>query len=102
MLDYTLVEDTVTNMLAGDLDGNGKVDFDDFLKLSANFGMPGSPDQGDIDDSGFIDFDDFLILSANYGLGEAVASVSVPEPSGSLFVVCLLCLTAQRKALMIS
>ena len=69
--------------IAGDLDGNGSVDFSDFLALSANFGTSGETtyEQGDIDCNGEIAFADFLALSANFGTSAAGAASSVPEPS---------------------
>ena len=68
----------------GDLDGNGIVEFGDFLILSGNFGSnTGNPDHtiGDIDCDGDVDFTDFLALSGNFGntVGGAEA---VPEPNG--------------------
>ena len=65
----------------GDLDGNGTVEFADFLTLSANFGTDvDSHTLGDIDCSGSVDFADFLALSANFG-STVGATESVPEPS---------------------
>jgi len=55
--------------LEGDINGNGSVDFADFLILSANFGRnttEGTSD-GDLDGDGAVMFDDFLVLSANFG-----------------------------------
>ena len=70
----------------GDLDGNGKVEFADFLTLSANFGMTVSDHtEGDIDCNGKVEFADFLELSANFG--KTVAAQSVPEPSGHFLIV---------------
>ena len=66
----------------GDLDGNGKVEFADFLILSGNFGNEvADHTAGDIDCNGTVEFADFLVLSGNFGntVGEAA---SVPEPSG--------------------
>ena len=52
----------------GDADGNGVVDFADFLILSANFGRTdGSYADGDFDEDGSVGFSDFLILSGNFG-----------------------------------
>jgi hypothetical protein len=72
----------------GDLDGNGTVEFADFLVLSANFGQPGGGDHtlGDIDCNGTVEFADFLVLSANFG--QAVGAESVPEPASSV-TLCL-------------
>lgn len=69
---------------SGDLDGNGKVEFADFLVLSGNFGkeVAGHAD-GDIDCNGKVEFADFLTLSGNFGR-EVGGAQSVPEPSSFL------------------
>ncbi len=56
--------------LAGDADGDGSVDFADFLVLSANFGRSADVAfaDGDFDEDGEVDFADFLLLSANFGI----------------------------------
>lgn len=56
----------------GDADGNGTVDFEDFLLLSMNFGRTDDVDvaNGDFDSNGEVDFNDFLVLSANFGKRE--------------------------------
>ena len=64
---------------AGDINGDGDVDFRDFLILSANFGKSGTLLEGDLDGDGSIAFADFLLLSANFG--KKNAAVNVPEPS---------------------
>lgn len=67
----------------GDLDGNGTVEFADFLALSANFGNEvADHTAGDIDCNGTVEFADFLALSANFGNTVGAATSSVPEPSG--------------------
>jgi hypothetical protein len=69
----------------GDLDGNGAVEFADFLILSANFGTDvADHTQGDIDCSGDVAFADFLVLSSNFGT--TTAASSVPEPSGIMLI----------------
>ena len=70
----------------GDVDGDGDVDFSDFLVLSANFGMSGNRADGDLDNDGQVAFSDFLLLSSNFG--ETAAGVSVPEPSASFLACC--------------
>lgn len=69
--------DGTTPELEGDANGDGKVDFTDFLALSAAFGQdvdpPGSG--ADFDGSGTVDFTDFLILSGNFGQPAAAAAV---------------------------
>ena len=59
-----------TQELIGDFDGNGKVDFDDFLLFVGKFGK-GSGDPGfdpayDLDGDGKVDFDDFFIFVGNF------------------------------------
>ena len=59
----------ITSSIPGDADGNGIVEFADFLILSSNFGRADGVTRGDgdFDGSGVVDFADFLVLSANYG-----------------------------------
>ncbi len=84
------------NTLPGDFDGNGNIDFVDFLALSGNFGGPGSYAQGNIDLAGDIDFVDFLALSANFGA--APSAESVPEPSiTTLWGMAVLCSLFSRR-----
>ena len=69
----------------GDLDGNGQVEFADFLILSANFGGEGgSHTVGDIDCNGSVEFADFLVLSSTFG--SAVGAAPVPEPAGGVLL----------------
>ena len=79
----------------GDIDGNGEVDFADFLLLSGNFGTAG---EGDLDCSGEVDFADFLTLAANFGQTVA-ATQSVPEPgtAGVLALGLLGCAALRRR-----
>lgn len=75
----------------GDFDGNGVVEFSDFLLLSANFGAE-VPNHtfGDFDCNGAVEFADFLGMSANFG--KSVADpVAVPEPIGHA-IFGLMCL----------
>ncbi len=70
---------------AGDATGDGVIQFDDFLILSANFGLEVDDHTGgDFNCDGVVQFDDFLTLSANFG--QTVGVESVPEPSGILLV----------------
>ena len=55
----------------GDFDGNGKVEFSDFLSFAQGFGKK-KGDAGfnavlDVDKSGAIDFPDFLLFAQNFG-----------------------------------
>ncbi len=69
----------------GDIDGNGRVEFADFLVLSTNFGQEADAAGGDIDCNGSVEFADFLVLSANFG--QDVAAAPVPEPNGILVLL---------------
>ena len=52
----------------GDLDLNGKIEFADFLTLSANFGKDHKGwASGDVTGDGKVAFEDFLLLAANFG-----------------------------------
>lgn len=58
----------------GDSNGDGQVNFTDFLQFSRAFGTePSSWATGDFDGNGVTDFSDFLILSGNFG--RSVASI---------------------------
>ncbi len=51
--------------LAGDFDGNGKVDFDDFFIFADHFG--GTDPLCDMNANGKVDFDDFFIFADHFG-----------------------------------
>lgn len=52
----------------GDTNGDGQVDFSDFLILSGNFGSnEATRAQGDLNDDKVVNFADFLILSGRFG-----------------------------------
>jgi fibronectin-binding autotransporter adhesin len=75
----------------GDSTLDGTVNFDDLLKLAANYNVSGSGtwSNGDYNYDGNVNFDDLLILAANYnqsatgsvGGDWALAQASVPEPT---------------------
>ena len=55
---------TVSLGTSADINGDGVVEFADFLILSANFGRANvTRSYGDLDNNGIVDFSDFLILS---------------------------------------
>jgi len=75
-------EEIAASRLVGDADGNGEVDFSDFLTLSGNFNTEGvGYDGGDFDCDGTVAFNDFLLISGNFG-ATSEAAASVPEPAG--------------------
>ena len=87
----------LSGLLKGDLDGNGTVEFADFLVLSANFGTSGQYTEGNLDTIGDIGFPDFLILSSNFGKTSAVLA-NVPEPTaGVLLSLGMLCLSVTQQ-----
>jgi probable HAF family extracellular repeat protein len=68
-------------LVAGDANGDGKVDLTDFGILKSNFGSGTTLAQGDFTGDGKVDLTDFGILKSNFGQTGAAA---VPEPSGLL------------------
>ena len=74
------------NLIPGDLDASGEVDFADFLVLSESFGTVADFSNGDLDCDGQVTFADFLVLSANFGLRSSTQSV--PEPCGHWLALC--------------
>lgn len=74
VITFAKMKDTGTptpTMLTGDFDGNGTVEFPDFLLFVAQFGKSSSDDgfnaSMDLDSSGTIDFPDFLLFVAAFG-----------------------------------
>ena len=59
---------------AGDADGDGDVDLDDFVILKQNFGrLDATVDHGDFDGDRDVDLDDFVILKQTFGTAAANA-----------------------------
>ena len=52
------------NVVGGDLNGDGVVDFGDLKIVSANYGA--QMDEGDFNGDGVVDFGDLKVISANY------------------------------------
>ena len=66
--DVDFLIENVLQTRRGDVDLNGRVEFADFLQLSALFGQAGASwSDGDTDGDGSVSFADFLALSANFG-----------------------------------
>ena len=66
---FTTGDGSGGEILDGDLDGNGSVDFADFLALAGSFGSNVDPagSGADIDGDGTVGFGDFLLLAGNFG-----------------------------------
>jgi hypothetical protein len=82
--------------LKGDCDLNGAVNFDDLLRLAANYNASGTKwTTGDANYDGTTNFDDLLALAANYSQSLAaslagnwaLSQSAVPEPTALLAVV---------------
>ena len=73
---------TAIGSINGDTDGNGKVEFRDFLTLANNFGKEGEFTDGDFNCNGKVEFPDFLVLASNFGQSGLGQAASVPEPNG--------------------
>ena len=66
-VDWVRFESNSPSIRAGDLNGDGTIGFEDFLRLSANFGQAGTLHaDGDFDGNGVVDFSDFLIFSSEF------------------------------------
>lgn len=86
------------NLIAGDADGNGRVDFLDFLTLAGNFGQEGNYKEGNFDLVGGVQFLDFLTLAGNFGMSSSVAA-AVPEPGTyTLFLLCAVLITLPTRS----
>ena len=88
------------NLLQGDADGNGEVNFADFVTLSVNFGNDGDYTDGNFDLQGGVAFADFVILSTNFGKS-VVAAETVPEPSSLTLLLVFgitMCVVRRRQA----
>lgn len=81
----------------GDHDLNKNVNFNDFVRLSNNFGNTGTGwNQGNGNTDNATNFNDFVRLSNNFG--KTFASNSVPEPASiALAAIGTLVLTTRRK-----
>ena len=67
-LDIDYLVETVLNTRRGDTNLDGKIDFVDFLALSANFGEEDKTwAEGNFGIDTLVNFDDFLVLSENFG-----------------------------------
>ncbi len=70
-----------------DLNGNGTVEFQDFLILRDNFNLEGTDrSTGDLNGDQFTGLRDFALFRAAFAAGSNVAAASVPEPNSLLFV----------------
>lgn len=89
------------NLLQGDLDGSGTVDFADFIKLSTNYNQVAVVDytEGNIDGVDGVAFGDFVSLSLNFNKSAPQGGAAVPEPAtaGLLGMALLLGLLARRR-----
>jgi hypothetical protein len=83
--------DSTVDPIAGDGNGDGKVDGLDYLLWAGAFGddpaadPPGSPENGDYDGNGVVDGIDYLTWAGNFGNGPNDGS-AVPEPSSMLLL----------------
>ena len=61
------------DLMTGDTNGDGAVNFQDFLKLASNFGDTDAAfaaEDGDFDGDSIVGFSDFLLLAQNFGLND--------------------------------
>jgi hypothetical protein len=70
----TILDDD--SLLAGDVDGDGDVDLDDFDIVKVHFGQQGATrGEGDLDGDGVVDLDDFEEVKEHFGQSSTVALV---------------------------
>ena len=68
------------NVLPGDANGDGAVDFADLVALARHYGQPGGLADGDVDGDGKIDFADLLLLARHFGLTSSAATARAAVP----------------------
>ena len=89
------------NYVFGDFDGNGAVEFADFLKLVDGFNKPGSYSDGDATFDGKVDLADFSVFRRAFAAAAAAGEpnvASVPEPSSAmLFIISAFALPLVRR-----
>ena len=83
---FTLRESYIINnpysSLAGDIDGDGDVDPDDFALFAGAYGTsPPSDPRCDLDDDGDVDSDDFAIFAGNYGKTLVCVELAPVDPN---------------------
>jgi len=90
--------------LPADANGDGQVQFADFVILANHFGQPGLFPEGDFDFDRQVQFSDFVILAVNFGRSSAVAGSRpaggnpVPEPGANFYSwLLLLAIRANRR-----
>ncbi len=87
----------------GDVDGDGVVNFSDFITISRAYGDEADRRNGDLDYSGEVGFEDFMILTQNYGAVSAARTAdvaNVPEPASHLAAsafMALMCIGGLRQ-----
>ena len=88
----------IPRVVAGDANGDGRVNLNDFQLLRANFGTGTRRDQGDLNNDKLVNVADFGILRTNFGR----TSAAVPEPSslalGTLWLAAAFTLWKKRSS----
>ena len=95
-MDTTSVAIRNDQALLGDTDGDGEVQFADFVVLADNFDGEADWTGGDFNGDGLVQFNDFLALANNFGRiagNQGAALAAVPEPSTALLALIGLGLT---------
>ena len=81
----TFDDQVVFNVLAGDANGDGHVNFADLVVLAQNYNLPGKTfSQGNFNYSpdGKVDFVDLVILAQNYNATAPVSATAIPAKRG--------------------
>jgi len=69
--DNTYINGAVFVTIAGDIDGDGDVDYDDLIIIAGAYGTcegdPSYVPEADLNGDGCVDYDDLILLAGNYG-----------------------------------
>jgi len=85
--------------LYGDADLDGKVQLNDFTRLAAGFGAPGTWTDGDFNYDNTVNLNDFTALAANFGQvlpTDLPRAAAVPEPAAFIVLVATPLLLRRR------
>jgi len=102
---FRFAKASAVKLIDGDMDSNGRVDFDDIAGFVLGLNNPADYEaafglapviQGDMDNNGKVDFDDIglFVRRLTSGAASAAATAAVPEPSSLLLAGVALALAS--------
>ena len=69
-----MISEWADAILVGDIDGNGKVDILDLVKVASQFGQVGENLLGDVNNDNEVDIRDLVRVASNFGKNNAGAA----------------------------